>query len=74
MGKCFLLYCIWLILFLQERLSALVDDLCVEAVQKILMKMSELSAERPEEMDPPLSDESSDGLMKTQTAEGGTEK
>ncbi|XP_026210406.1 zinc finger protein 227-like isoform X2 [Anabas testudineus] len=50
---------------LQERLGALVDGLCVEAVERIMMKMVELSAERPEETDPRQSDEGSEGLMKT---------
>lgn len=59
---------------LQERLSALVDGLCMEAVQKILMKMVELSTTRPEETDPPQSVEISDGLMKTQATGGGAEK
>lgn len=72
MCKCLLLYFIRLML-LQERLSTLVDGLCLEAVQKILMKMVELSAER-EETHPPQSDENRHGLMKTETTGGGTEK
>lgn len=58
-------------MLLQERLGALVDGLCVEAVERIMMKMVELSAERPEETDPRQSDEGSEGLMKTG---GETEK
>ncbi|XP_039994833.1 zinc finger protein 135-like [Xiphias gladius] len=58
----------------EEKLGALVDSLCVEAVEKIL-KMAELAAVKQEETpgdlcDPPQSDESGEGLLKTQSTEG----
>ncbi|KAK2824727.1 hypothetical protein Q5P01_021902 [Channa striata] len=48
----------------EERLSALVNSMCLEAVEKIL-QLVELAAENQGETDSPRSVEASDGLMKT---------
>lgn len=60
----------------EEKLGALVDSLCVEAVDKIL-KMMELAAMKREQRspgdlsDPVQCEESRDGVMKPQTGEDG---
>ncbi|KAF3707858.1 Zinc finger protein 226 [Channa argus] len=53
----------------EERLSALVDSMCLEAVEKIL-QMVELAAENQEETDAPQSYEGSDCLMNKQVTGG----